>query len=192
MNILPDKIVIQKLASVSREDNNVAITYLTKRLKFKVYKFLERQGANIEDQEDTFVKGLTELWLASQKGKIEEATRIEAYLFTICKNKWYKELAKRKNKPHLVMIPPSLNQESDGEVVQKIEEKERNALIKYILNKLDENCREILVLFYYQKLSLESIAEEIGYDGVNSVKSRKYTCMKKLKKIAKEYKGLQY
>jgi RNA polymerase sigma factor (sigma-70 family) len=51
------------------------------------------------------------------------------------------------------------------------------------LKKLGEPCRTILEDYYIQKLSMNQIAEKMGYTNADNAKTQKYKCLNRLKKI---------
>jgi len=46
---------------------------------------------------------------------------------------------------------------------------------------MGDKCRELLILFYFRRLSLKEIAAELDYSNTDSVKSQKYKCIRQLK-----------
>ncbi len=66
---------------------------------------------------------------------------------------------------------------------------DKNELIKNTimqsLQKLSEKCRELLRLFYYERRRHEEIMHMLNYTTVDSVKTQKYKCFKKLETLVK-------
>jgi DNA-directed RNA polymerase specialized sigma subunit len=54
------------------------------------------------------------------------------------------------------------------------------------LQKLGENCQRILRLFYFEKKSMEVIAQEMEYTNAENAKNQKYKCLQQLKKYFNE------
>ena len=55
--------------------------------------------------------------------------------------------------------------------------------IRYAINKLGGKCKELILLFYYKRYSIEAIMHQMGYKNENTVKAHKSRCMKSLEKI---------
>ncbi len=55
-------------------------------------------------------------------------------------------------------------------------------ILKEILAHLPSPCNDIIGLFYYDDLSLQEIADELGYSGARTVETTKQRCLKRLKK----------
>ena len=51
------------------------------------------------------------------------------------------------------------------------------------IDALGNPCSELIVLFYFQKLSLSRMKEKLGYKSEESIKSQKFKCMERLRKI---------
>lgn len=51
------------------------------------------------------------------------------------------------------------------------------------LSKLNDKCKQLLVLFYYRKYAMESIVENMGYKNANVAKNQKKRCMQYLREI---------
>lgn len=66
--------------------------------------------------------------------------------------------------------------------LEKLEKEEKNAELRRLLNKLPENQRVCLILFYYEDMSVQEIARILDIPE-GSVKSRLHYGRKRLKKI---------
>lgn len=63
---------------------------------------------------------------------------------------------------------------------------QRRALMRKALVALDEKCRQLLTLKYFNNLSMEEIMIETGAKSREVVRTQKKRCMKKLKTITLE------
>ena len=68
-----------------------------------------------------------------------------------------------------------INEDGDKELVER-----RHEALKQEIRYLSSTCETIIVGFYYEKRSLKDIMYEINYKTVDSVKSKKANCMKRL------------
>lgn len=60
---------------------------------------------------------------------------------------------------------------------------ERNEIIQSTVNDMGEPCRSLLDKFYWEEMSGDKIASEMGYKNADTVKTQKYKCMQKLKAV---------
>lgn len=78
-----------------------------------------------------------------------------------------------------------LTAENFGEREEEGAPPEATEKVKGALKKLGENCREILIMFYYRRFSMEAIAARANLKNENTAKKTKYECLKKLREIYK-------
>jgi DNA-directed RNA polymerase specialized sigma subunit len=60
------------------------------------------------------------------------------------------------------------------------EEEQPEILLKEIIKKTGEQCKELLRLYYYENKSMKEITVLMNFSNENSTKTQKYKCMKKL------------
>jgi len=56
----------------------------------------------------------------------------------------------------------------------------RISIVKKYILQLGEKCRKVLMLYYENEFSMESIAINMGYKNASVAKKKKHECMKKL------------
>lgn len=112
--------------------------------------------------------------------KNEKLTAIEStlstYLIGIGKNL----IRKHFNTLHLPLDHQQVDIIDDGQHRQQ-ELYHQQAMIRSWLEKLGNPCKKILVLYYYRKYSMESIAREMGYKSESVAKKKKCLCLKSLR-----------
>ena len=87
------------------------------------------------------------------------------------------------------------NQQFDDAITDVLEpiqdEKEKQfTAIEQALIKMKEaggKCYELLTLFWYQKKSMDYIADNLEYTNASNAKNQKYKCQKRLEKLANNY-----
>lgn len=144
---------------------------------------LKNSGAE-SDAKDIFQEAMIAAWLNIKEEKFipKTADSLGGYIFQIAKFKW---LDKLKSKPHRVTSRienegqiEELHQDFDDDDIQDI----RITKLKTLYSRLDEKCKRILDRYYYQKMSLEEIGNELTHDS-GTIKTLKYRCMKKLRTV---------
>lgn len=63
----------------------------------------------------------------------------------------------------------------------EIAEDNRLGIIRKAINELTDVCRNILVAYYCDELSMKAIAEKLGYNNADTAKNQKGRCYKKFK-----------
>ena len=118
-------------------------------------------------------------------GSFEEmnAAGVKTYLYSIGKNKLLGDLRKKTKVSFQGKFNDDdlIEQEDEDEVeLAKLEQFDR---VSGIIAHLGDPCKKILELFYFNKLSNDEIAEVMSYKDGNTVKSLKYKCIQRIKKI---------
>ena len=181
---IPDEEIIAQLQSDDYRTVDNALLYLHKRLYHKVAAFVKKYKGSQADCEDLFQEGMVALHKLARQQKLKPDTNVEAYMYTICRNIWYKQLQKRKE---TVELNEHFNSVPVEEVaLYSLMEKEKKEAIGQLLSRLGESCKKLLVLYYYDRLKLKKIAELMGYASEQVSKNKKSECMKKLKTLVAE------
>jgi DNA-directed RNA polymerase specialized sigma subunit len=67
-----------------------------------------------------------------------------------------------------------------------ISEREARKEIMAVITKLGEQCKQILLLFYYENLSMKEILNHTKFESEQVVRNKKYKCLKQLELLLKE------
>ena len=145
--------------------------------------FAKRYNIHSDDIIDIYQDAVIALIENAKKGKIEDLkSSLSTYLFGIGKFMIFQKL--RKDGKTIPM-----------ESFEKIEmtyddytEEETDLQIKLLqkgLNKLGDQCKKVLELFYYEEKKLDEIQSILGYTNKDVLKSQKSRCLKQLKELIK-------
>jgi RNA polymerase sigma factor (sigma-70 family) len=135
-------------------------------------KWVTNNSGNAHDAEDIFQDALVILCKKLKDDSFVLSAPLNTYIFSVGKNLWFAELRKRK-----VQI-----QVSDEAETISIDGNEANFdLAKQAFSILGEKCKEILILFYYKKKSMDEIANKVGLANEKVAKNQKYRCLEKAK-----------
>lgn len=148
-------------------------------------RFIIQNKGSHEDAEDIFQKALLQLAVRFKREKFEITTSFEAYLFTVCKNLWRRELNKSKNKvtnEHFI----ELSSEEQDQSMALLEQK-RWELFNQNLELISENCKKILKLFF-AKIPYAKMVKEMQYNSETVARQRVFKCKNKLKELIKKDK----
>lgn len=138
-------------------------------------------GGSEDEARDIFQEGMMTVWLNVREGRFSpESGSVGGYLFQICKFKWLDRLksASVKNKAGL-RVERLEQTEAEGEEKWR-EDEERLRYLSSLFNKLGDSCKQLLGWFYFDKLSMDEIAANMG-NTASTVKTMKYRCMEKLR-----------
>lgn len=146
--------------------------------------FANRYNLNSEDVLDVYQDAVIALIENAKKGKIDALqSSISTYLFGIGKFMIFQKLKKEKK---TFPTDDFKNLQFSEEEYSEEETNIQVLLLQKALDKIGEQCRKVLQLFYYEEKKLDEIQEELGYSNKDVLKSQKSRCLKQLKDLTKE------
>ena len=181
MGKIADKEIIDQLQHGEYHKVDEALTYLHRRVYKQVTIFINKYYGTSNDAEDVFQDGLLSIYKLARRGSLDENTNVEAYLFAICRNLWFQQL--RKKREVISLEDNMLDFEVKEVALFKLMKQEEKKEIFHLLNQMGENCRKVLIDFYYKRVRMREIAERMGYSSEQVAKNRKSECLKKLRKL---------
>ena len=134
----------------------------------------------MEDAEDIFQKALLQIAVRYKKQPFEIKVSPEAYMYTVCKNLWRRELNKSKKRVTNEGSIELVSEEKD--LAMAALEQERQELFVEKLHLISENCKKILNLFF-AKVPYVEIMKEYQYNSETVVRQRVFKCKKQLKDL---------
>lgn len=126
---------------------------------------------------ELYQKAFSIFYFNVKDGKIETLkSGIDTYVFGIGKMIMKEQYRQERRVATLDEIPEM--KLADYSIFQTEETTHRQNLVREILDKLQEPCKSLLVMYYFKNFSLESIAENLGYKNPGVVKKKKCLCLK--------------
>jgi DNA-directed RNA polymerase specialized sigma24 family protein len=165
---------------LSRSDNTViAALYHEYRDRFISLGF--DYGLSETEGLDIFHDSLIILRNHAIKGNLNKVQhQLSTYFITIGKYRVFDYLKKRGRSPmQLVQDIPEIPELIDAEWDESVSEYQ--ATVLQSLNTLKPACKKMLMLFYFEGLSIEEIVSVGKYENANVVRAQKSRCLKILK-----------
>jgi len=148
-----------------------------------VARYVSKLGGSFDDAKDVFQDALVIFYEKSVGGEIVLQTTEQAYLFGVAKHLWSQKF--REN-----ALYASVDAQWDVVAEEEYHQPSEIKLMHY-LQTAGAKCMELLKAFYYDNLSVKSIAGLFGYSGERSATVQKYKCMEKVRETIKQ-KHLAY
>jgi RNA polymerase sigma factor (sigma-70 family) len=152
---------------------------------YKIYpavvKSVKESGGSIADAEDVFQDAMVIFIEKVNNPNFILSSAISTFVFGICKNLNYEKRREvQKGKTRTVQT----KSEGDNTGLEEFLEEERKyqALDK-VLIKAGTKCLELLKMFYYDRLSMKTIASRLGFKSETSAKTQKYKCIEKARNL---------
>lgn len=162
---------------------------------------MKYSGFSLYEAENLYQDAFLAIYDNIQAGKVNDKTYWKSYIITIGMNLASKEWRKKgithsfetssdESNPNYGSLSykaeQALKAMPDEDDSYEINHKEALAVLGDELKHTPEPCRKILTLFYYEKISMNDLAEEVGFKNASSVKTKKSQCMKDLIKRVKD------
>ena len=168
-----------KLWSLLKADYKTAFSKLYKEHFRMVEYFITKNSGSLADAEDVFQDAMIVIFDKSREAGFELSCALSTFVYSVARNLWLKRLRGSKRQLNIADFEEHL----DVAVEEDTQAEDAGQLdkIRAAIEALGENCRKILVLFYYQKMNMQQIAEELGYTNPDNAKNQKYKCLQQLK-----------
>lgn len=169
---MKDKEIFEKIC---RGDEK-SLEYLYKKYYRMMTKLVISNSGTEQEAKDIYQDALVVFWQKATSGNLVLTSKISTYLYSICQNLWRKELDRKKRLSH---------EEKDETEYIDTESEERAKIINRCINELGDTCKKVLMYYYFDGLSMQDIAEKLGFANTNTAKTKKYKCKKKLDDLVK-------
>jgi RNA polymerase sigma factor (sigma-70 family) len=167
-----------------RQGDEGALDYLYKKNYKMMTKMVINNSGTEDEAKDIYQDALIVFWQKAVSGNLVLSSKISTFIYSICQNLWRKEL-ERKSKLS--------SEEKDSPEINDVDRRERIEIINTSINNLGETCRKILTYYYFDNLSMNDIAEKMGFANADTAKTKKYKCKKELDELIKsKYKASDF
>ncbi len=178
--------LIERVRSSLHERNKVMEElFLNQRLKAVSHKFVLSNGGTPDDAETILCDTIVNFVKNCYKEGFEIRSTIENYFFGVTKNLWFRTIRERKHSSGLEV--PERPEDDSPEVL--LIDMERRHNLELILQKLDEKCREVLMM-WARDMKMQAIAKVLNYNSPEVVRKKKHFCLKKLIELANKHPEL--
>lgn len=170
----------QNVISLIMQGNQLILKQVYKKHQQFLLRYVIAHGGSLQDAEDVYQEVMLAFYGNVISGKLTQLRgKLHTYLYKLTENMWHSRLRIREplaNASDLTDYPiePTLDTASE------------DALLQQIMNQLDERCRQILHLYYFDGLPMQQVAERVGLNSVESARKRKCDCLIKLRGLAEQ------
>lgn len=159
-----------------RSGDEKALEFLYKKYYRMMTKMVITNSGTEEEARDIYQDALIVFWQKATSGNLVMTSKISTYIYSICQNLWRKELDRKKRLS---------NETNDTPVSIDTDSAEREKIIARCINQLGETCKKVLMYYYFEEMSMQDIAEKLGFANTDTAKTKKYKCKKKLDELVK-------
>ncbi len=148
-----------------------------------IQALIVNNSGTAEDAKDVFQEAMVVLYEKARSGNFELNCQIRTYLYSVSKRLWLKKLQQSNR---FISDPGDegmANVPVEDDLTEHDEKETEYEMMHQSINKLGEPCKSLLEAFYFQKKSMQDIADGFGYTNSENAKTQKYKCLMRLKKI---------
>lgn len=146
----------------------------------RVAAFVSKLKGSFEDAKDIFQDALVIYMEKSADRHFLLQTSPEQYVLGIAKHLWLRKFKRDRSKISLDAVESTISLPNDPP--PEIESKR----ILRFLEITGKKCLDLLVSFYYERLTMNEICNSFGYGSVHSATVQKYKCLEKVRDVIKE------
>jgi RNA polymerase sigma factor (sigma-70 family) len=167
-----DKEIFERIC----QGDEKALEVLYKKYYRMMTKLVISNSGTEQEAKDIYQDALVVFWQKAVSGNLVLTSKISTYIYSICQNLWRKELDRKKRLS---------NEEKDGVEYVDVDSKEKARIIHECIDQLGDTCKQVLMYYYFDGLSMQDIADKLGFANTNTAKTKKYKCKKKLDELVK-------
>lgn len=169
---MKDSVILER---ISKGDEK-ALDYLYRKYYKMMTNIVLKNNGTEQEAKDIYQDALVVFWQKVVSSQLVLTSKISTYLYSVCLNLWRKELERKSRLS---------NEEKDGIEYLDQESKERSLIIRSCIDQLGDTCKRILMYYYFDDMSMQDIADNLGMANTETVKTKKYKCKKRLDSLIK-------
>jgi RNA polymerase sigma factor (sigma-70 family) len=176
----PDSELLSNIRNGTRMNETIKAIY---RSHFESLSwFIINNNGSRQDAEDVFQEVVVNF--------IGEST-VKTFLFSLNRFTWLNELKRRGRALAREEKYEKGQDKVELDTSHFITEREEKGQILRLVGELGDTCKRILLLFYYENLSMKEILNATDYENEQVVRNKKYKCLKQLEKMINENPSLK-
>ena len=145
----------------------------------KVVRLVTNNSGSVDGAKDVFQDALVILIEKVYSKKLDLTCSVSTYLYSICRFLWLDQL--RQNKREISLEDEYSYKIADITVVGFGNTPDVFENVNSAIETLGDPCKQLLESYYYQNLSWDEIASNLGYANAASARNQKYKCLERIR-----------
>lgn len=184
----PDSELVANLRAGKRMEETIKAIYRD-HFESLAWYTMNNSGSR-QDAEDVFQEVVVSFIDLVKKDKFRGESTVKTFLYSLNRHTWLNELKRRGRALAREEKYEKGQERVELDTGHLIAEREGKAEVMRLVEELGDTCRKILVLFYYENLSMKEILDNLHYENEQVVRNKKYKCLKQLEQMIKEKPAL--
>ncbi|WOD44151.1 RNA polymerase sigma factor [Hwangdonia lutea] len=174
-----------QLLDAIKSNNSIALKGLYIANYPKVEALVLKNSGTVAHAKDIYQEAFITVWQHVKNDKFvpQNDTALQGYLYRIAKNKWIDVLRSKAFKNSKLLNIEALKVIKNDDIENDDFEDKKLKITMDAFKNLGEPCKSLLRQFYFDKKSMQDIANELKLDPA-STRNKKYRCVKKLRELA--------
>ncbi|MEP6700923.1 MAG: sigma-70 family RNA polymerase sigma factor [Bacteroidota bacterium] len=173
-----------------RKTEEKGILFLYKSQRKALTWYVTQNNGSEDDAQDIFQEVVVCFIHMVQQDKFRGESSIKTFLYSLNRNIWLNELKRRGKAVEREKTFEQLKEQKEASIEKALEQREASRELLRIMEELGENCKKILLLYYYENCSMKDILSELNYENEQVIRNKKYKCLKKLEEMIQQDAGL--
>jgi RNA polymerase sigma factor (sigma-70 family) len=171
---------------------DAGIKFLYKEYYGLLEYYVTNNKGSREDAADIIQETIVAFIEIIQQDKYRGDASVKSFLYSIARNIWLSELRKRNSTDNRNRIFEKAKDQTEQETVQQLIKREYYNSIQQLFEKLGDKCKQLLMLVYYEDLSMKDIVDKMpDYQNEQVLRNKKYKCMKQLEQMIQDNEQLR-
>src|SRR5215213_9381235 len=164
----------------SKSGMNHAIRYIYQSYYEDLSSLIIHNSGSRQDAEDTIQEVIVTFIDIVRNGKFRGESSIKTFLVSLTRNLWLNNLRKKERSSARDVIFEKQREQVEDNMLEHMAEREKKKQVLLLLEQAGEMCKKILLLFYFQEMSMKEMVAHLPYDNEQVIRNKKSKCLQKL------------
>jgi len=169
---------------------NEAVLYIYQAYFEDLSSLIIHNSGTRQDAEDTIQEVIVTFIDIIRNGKFRGESSVKTFLMSLTRNVWLNHLRKKERSSARDERFVKERGHIESNMLELITEQEKKKQILLLLEQAGEMCKKILLLFYFQELSMKEMVAHLPYENEQVIRNKKSKCLQKLSEQLKNNPGL--
>lgn len=175
---MTDQTVIDRIL----QGDQLTLKQVYKKHRQSLIRYVMAHNGSLQDAQDVYQEVILAFYVNVVSGKLTQLHgKLHTYLYKLTQNVWHSRL--RIHEPLVGAL-----ELTDYQIEPSPDVAREDAYLQYLMGLLNERCRQILQLYYFDRMPMQQVADRIGLSSAESARKRKCDCLIKLRELAERHR----